>query len=69
MGSNKPPREWYSRLSVKLQSLSFTTSKVDFSLFFYSDISCTIFVLIYVDDIIVASSSMKYTNALIHKLN
>jgi hypothetical protein len=36
---------------------------------FYSDRSCTIFVLVYVDDIVVASSSVKYTNALIHKLN
>jgi hypothetical protein len=63
------PRAWFSRLSDKLKSLRFTTSKADSSLFFYSDRSCTIFVLVYMDDIVVASSSMKYTNALIRKLN
>jgi hypothetical protein len=67
-GLNQAPHAWYSRLRVKLQSLRFTSSKADSS-FFYSDRSCTIFVLLYVADIIIASSSMKYANALIHKLN
>jgi hypothetical protein len=63
------PCAWFSRLSDKLRSLQFTASKADSSLFFYSDRSFTIFVLVYVNDIIVASTSMKYTNALIHKLS
>jgi hypothetical protein len=37
-------------------------------LFFYSDDKCTIYILVYVDDIIVVSSSAKFTNALVRKL-
>jgi hypothetical protein len=50
-------------------SLGFNPSKVDASLFFYSDSSCTMFVIVYVDDIIVASSSLKFTNVMVQKLN
>jgi hypothetical protein len=48
---------WYSRMSKKLVELSFSSSKADTSLFFYSHNGITIFMLIYVDDIIVLSSS------------
>jgi hypothetical protein len=68
-GLKQAPRAWYSRVSVKLQSLGFKSSKADSSLYFYLDKSCTIFVLVYAENIIIASSSMRYTNALIHKLN
>jgi hypothetical protein len=68
-GLKQAPRAWYSRLSAKLQSHGFIASKDDSSLFFYSDSSCTMFILVYVDDIIIASSSMKFTNVLINKLN
>jgi hypothetical protein len=37
--------------------------------FFYSDGKSTIFGLVYVDDIIVASSAPKFTNTLVKKLN
>jgi hypothetical protein len=50
-------------------SLSFNPSKADSSLFFYSDSSCTMCILVYMDDIIVASSSLKFTNILVLKLN
>jgi hypothetical protein len=62
------PRAWYSRLSTKLVSLGFNSSRADTSLFFYNKGSTHIFVLIYVDDIIVASSSQQATNALLHDL-
>jgi hypothetical protein len=62
------PRAWYSRLSTKLVSLGFKSSRADTSLFFYNKGSTHIFVLIYVDDIIVASSSQQATNALLHDL-
>jgi hypothetical protein len=63
------PRAWYSMLSTKLICLAFSASKADSSLFFYSDSSCTMFVLVYVDYIIIASSSLKFTNTLVQKLN
>jgi histone deacetylase 1/2 len=67
-GLKQAPRAWYSRLSHKLQSLGFSPSKGDTSLFFYSKGRCTIFVLVYVDDIIVASSSQAATTALLRDL-
>jgi hypothetical protein len=68
-GLKHAPRAWYSRLSDKLKSLGFLASKADSSLFFYSDSTCTMFILVYVDDIIVASSSHQFTKSLIKKLN
>jgi len=67
-GLKQAPRAWHSRLSAKLISLGFQASKVDTSLFFYSKGGITIFVLVYVDDIIVASSSEKGTTALLQDL-
>jgi hypothetical protein len=68
-GLKQAPHAWYSCLNTKLKSLGFSPSKVDSSLFFYSDDICTTYVLIYVDDIIVASSSSRFTDALVKKLN
>ena len=67
-GLKQAPRAWYARLCAKLQSLGFIPSKADTSLFFYNKGSCCVFVLVYVDDIIVASSSPKATNALLSDL-
>jgi hypothetical protein len=67
-GLKQVPRAWYSRLSTKLVSLGFKPSRADTSLFFYNKGSTHIFVLIYVDDIIVASSSQQAINALLHDL-
>jgi hypothetical protein len=50
------PRAWYSRLSSKLHTLGFVPSKADTFLFLYDKKGLTIFMLIYVDDIIVTSS-------------
>lgn len=62
------PRAWYSRLSTKLHNLGFQSSKADTSLFFYSKGGVTLFVLVYVDDIIVASSLPSATSALLEDL-
>jgi hypothetical protein len=48
--------------------LGFSPSKVDTSLFFLHNKSVTIYVLVYVDDIIVVSSSQSATVALLHNL-
>jgi histone deacetylase 1/2 len=55
-GLKQAPRAWYSRLSTKLQYLGFTPSKSDTSLFFLATPKITMFLLVYVDDIIVVSS-------------
>jgi hypothetical protein len=67
-GLKQAPRAWYSRLSDKLQSIGFTPSKADISLFFYRKGKITIFLLVYVDDIIVASSSGTAVDALLRDL-
>uniref|UniRef100_A0ACD6AGA9 Uncharacterized protein n=1 Tax=Avena sativa TaxID=4498 RepID=A0ACD6AGA9_AVESA len=68
-GLKQAPRAWYSRLSTKLQQLGFVPSKADTSLFLYSKADVTIFVLIYIDDIIVTSSLDKAICALLRDLN
>jgi histone deacetylase 1/2 len=64
-GLKQAPRAWYARLCTKLMKLGFLPSKADTSLFYYNKRGCTIFVLVYVDDIIVASSSQAATDALL----
>lgn len=67
-GLKQAPRAWYSRLSEKLLQLGFQPSRADTSLFFYRKGDVVIFMLIYVDDIIVASSSAEATQALLKEL-
>jgi histone deacetylase 1/2 len=56
-------------LSSQLIQLGFVASKSDTSLFIYHKLNVTIFMLIYVDDIIVASSSHAATGALLKDLH
>jgi hypothetical protein len=51
-----------------MEQLSFTPSKGDTSLFYYNKGRHTMFVMVYVDDIIVASSSQEAMNALLKDL-
>lgn len=67
-GLKQAPRAWFARLSQKLIDLGFSASKADTSLFFFLKENITIFVLVYVDDIIVASSSERATAALLQDL-
>ena len=67
-GLKQAPRAWYSRLSGKLQQLGFHASKADTSLFFYNKGKITIYLLVYVDDIIVASSSQEAVTKLLEDL-
>lgn len=67
-GLKQAPRAWYSRLSGKLYELGFKSSKADTSLFLYNKGGVTIYLLVYVDDIIVASSVPSATTALLQDL-
>jgi histone deacetylase 1/2 len=60
-GLKQAPRAWYSRLSAKLINLGFIASKSDMFLFIYRKYKVPIYMLIYVDDIIVSSSSQAAT--------
>jgi hypothetical protein len=68
-GLKQAPRAWYSRLSAQLINFGFVGSKSNTSLFIYQKSHVTIFMLIYVDDIIVASSCQEATDALLRDLS
>jgi hypothetical protein len=55
-------------LSDKLQSLRFSPSKADISLFHYKKGAVTMFLLVYVDDTIVANSSSVAASDLLRAL-
>jgi histone deacetylase 1/2 len=67
-GLKQAPRAWYSRLSLKLIDLGFRASKSDTSLFIYRKNGVVIYMLIYVDDIIVTASSEEAVAALLQDL-
>ena len=67
-GLKQAPRAWYSRLSNKLQDLGFKGSKADTSLFFLRHGNDIIYLLVYVDDIIVVSSCDSAVDRLLHQL-
>jgi histone deacetylase 1/2 len=67
-GLKQSPREWYSKLSSKLQSLGFVPSQADTSLFVFGKKGVTIYMLIYVDDIIITGSSQQVVSNLMKKL-
>jgi hypothetical protein len=64
-GLKQAPRAWFSRLSTRLIALGFHGSKSDTSLFICHTSSFTMYVLIYVDDIIITSSSSDAINTLL----
>ena len=61
-------RAWFSWLSSRLLELGFHGSKLDTSLFICHNCSLTIYVLIYVDNIIITNSSPMTTDTLLSTL-
>ena len=68
-GLKQAPQAWYSRLSSKLLDFGFVSSKADTSLFIYNKSGITIYMLVYVDDIIVTSSSQDAVATLLKDLS
>jgi hypothetical protein len=66
-GLKQWPRAWYSMFNTKLRDLGFMPSKVDTSLFMRQQV--TMFLLVYVDDIIVTSSCPAVVDALLKNLS
>lgn len=67
-GLKQAPKAWHSRLTGKLMELGFKASVADSSLFILKNRDITIYMLIYVDDIIIVSSSDQATESLIQNL-
>lgn len=68
-GLKQAPRAWFSRLSGALLKLDFHASKFYVSLFIFNQDHLHIYILIYVDDIIIVISSSLATNKLLHQLS
>jgi len=67
-GLKQAPKAWHSRLTGKLMELGFRAFVADSSLFILKNREVTIYMLIYVDDIIIVSSTDQATERLIQKL-
>lgn len=67
-GLKQSPRAWYARLSARLLELGFVSSKADTSLFFFRHRDIQIYMLVYVDDIVIAGSSPRAVDGLVHSL-
>jgi hypothetical protein len=57
-GLKQEPRAWYSRFTTYLLSLGFVETKADTSLFIFHRGTDTVYLLLYIDDIIMTASSM-----------
>lgn len=67
-GLKQAPRAWYLKLGAKLRELDFTPSEADDSLFICRDNGKQIYVLVYVDDILIMSPDQKLVDATKMKL-
>ncbi|KAJ9567352.1 hypothetical protein OSB04_003318 [Centaurea solstitialis] len=68
-GLKQSPRAWFHRFAVFITSLGFSSSKSDSSLFVYHHGRDTIYLLLYVDDIILTASSPDLVNRVISRLS
>ena len=68
-GPKQAPRAWFERFTSHLLHLGFTTSMVDKSLFIFHSSGTIIYLLLYVDDIIVTGNNSSKISSLITALN
>jgi histone deacetylase 1/2 len=64
-GLKQAPRAWHARLGSVLRTHGFVPSTADTSLFLFQRFQLTMYLLVYVDDIIVISSSESATARLV----
>lgn len=67
-GLKQAPRAWHAQLSLWLIGYGFRSSRVDSSLFIYNQSDIHIYLLVYVDDIVITSSHTSTTYKLISEL-
>ncbi|CAL0299014.1 unnamed protein product [Lupinus luteus] len=68
-GLKQAPRQWFERLKGSLLKLGLQVNKCDNPLFIHTSLPYKIYVLVYVDDIIVTESSSSHVQKLIKDLN
>jgi hypothetical protein len=67
-GLKQAPRDWYSRFATYLTTLGFIEAKSDTSLFIFRHGSDTVYLLLYVDDIILTASGTELLHRTISTL-
>jgi len=67
-GLKQAPRAWFERFTFHLLHLGFTASFADSSLFIFQSKSTLIYLLLYVDDIIITWNNSKHVSSLITTL-
>ena len=68
-GLKQPPRAWFERFTFHLLQLAFTASMADSSLFIFHSSGTIIYLLLYVDDIIVTGNNPSQISSLITALS
>ncbi|KAA3474375.1 hypothetical protein EPI10_024670 [Gossypium australe] len=68
-GLRQVPRAWFDKLKCFLLSIGFVISKSDASLFVRITTNSTLYVLVYVDDIIITGSMPNCINSFVQQLN
>ncbi|KAI0500239.1 hypothetical protein KFK09_018448 [Dendrobium nobile] len=68
-GLKQSPREWYATLSTHLQAFEFLISSADPSLLTYKSKSTRLYILIYVDDILLTGNSPTEIDRLLTSLH
>ena len=67
-GLKQAPRAWYQRIAAFLQTLGFTSTRSDASLFVHHHGVDTTYLLLYVDDIILTASTVALLQRLTARL-
>ena len=67
-GLKQAPRAWHARLGAALRAHGFVPSAADTSLFILQRPEVTMYILVYVDDIILVSSCASATDQLVSSL-
>ncbi|KAJ0788607.1 putative RNA-directed DNA polymerase [Helianthus annuus] len=68
-GLKQAPRAWFTKLSTSLHQLGFYGSKTDPSLFIRNSSGCLVYLLVYVDDIIITGNNSTVVASIIQQLN
>lgn len=68
-GLKQAPLAWFQRFSTFLYTLGFCCSRADTSLFYYTRGSSTIYLLVYVDDIIITGNDNSLISRLISRVH
>lgn len=58
-GLRQAPRQWFAKLKEALESMSFTQSRSDLSIFFKRNGSSCFFIVVFVDDLTLAASDKQ----------